>query len=277
MIDPFTLFQAMPAPPAGVAAWVDVQLLEEARAQSYWAANQAYWARFGAWTQLAAFIAAGFAAWFTWNAAKHAQVQADAAQVELRIAREGRAAESRVRAFELLSLLDGWFLPARQVDGSPSRVREQLSRVMRTAETESVFREEPRSQVREEGVRIAAGIQPDSVLLRWIKLFDDANHLRSRDSVLAEEFKQLLVDHGRSDLGRAHQEDDRALAETIFANAPSLAAARLAVAQFWNEFDLFRAHVESIGRGGAALAGSIAPVTVITGNLTSIPSTKAQS
>jgi len=268
VIEPFSLFQPAPVPPAGVASWIDLQMLEAARAQSSWAANQAYWSRFGAWTQLAAFIAAGFAAWFTWNAAVQARVQAGAAQDELRIAREGREAESRVRAFELLSLIDEWFLPDRTFAESAFLLREQTYRVMRTVEAANGFREEPRRAVRENGVRIAAGIHPDSILVRWIKLFDDADALRVRNETLHSEFTALLAVQGRPELKDPSTEEDVALAESIYAQDPSLAAARDTVSRFWADFDAFRASLESIGRGGSILAGNVAVVTTSAGDLT---------
>ena len=80
-------------------------MLEAARAQAYWAHDQAYWARAGVWVQAAAFAAAGAAAWFTWKAAKHARIQADAATTQLANYGLAREAESRVAAWAMVSFL----------------------------------------------------------------------------------------------------------------------------------------------------------------------------
>ncbi len=269
-MDPFTLFQPPPAPPTGIASWIELQTLAADRASAHWAAEQVYWARFGAWTQLAAFVAAGAAAWFTWKAAQHSRVQAEAAQDELRIAREGREAESRVRAFELLTLMDEWFLPDSTDAPSVSVLRIRLDRVMR-AKGDNYFRQQPRREIREEGVRIAAGIRPASILLRWIKLFDDAERLREWERTVGLEVRQLREASGRTDLVDEDGDENQAVAEPIDTAAPSLPQARAAVAQFWSDYDAFRASVESIGRAGAILAGNAAMGVTATATLTSAP------
>lgn len=137
VIDAFTLFQPTPSPPSGAATWVELQALAADRAQVAWAAEQAYWARFGAWTQLAAFVAAGFAAWF----AKGAY---DAAVEQAGIAREQLNQSRRADALTAYHELEAWLVEGKEprkddpvwrawvLAMAPAKMMEEVSKVFRS-------------------------------------------------------------------------------------------------------------------------------------------------
>ena len=248
MIDPFTLFHAFPTPPSGAASWVDLQTLEGARAQAHFAAEQAYWARFGAWTQLAAFVAAGAAAWFTWKAARHAQTQAETALADLRTRNLARDADSRVQAWALLAYLTKTFGTYDRHVSSADQVPPALYSLV---SVDHGLRQIPWESTLEEGTRIAAGIISETVLQSWIYLIDDAQSLYHVGVNLSGEFRAIQREYDPLPMFPSADGAELPRRAALYEqHSQQLPAARERLAGFWRAFDSLVAELEHIGRGG---------------------------
>ncbi len=99
-MDPFTLFQPPPTPPAGVASWVDLQMLDAARAQA-----RAAWA--GAVVQAVALVAAAVAAVYAKGAYEATSRQAEIARDQYDQARRSDAAQMVHELLEWLTFQPG--------------------------------------------------------------------------------------------------------------------------------------------------------------------------
>lgn len=279
-MDPFTLFQPLPAPPTGVATRIELQTLAAARAEAAWAANQAYWSRFGALTQLAAFIAAGFAAWFTWSAAKHARVQADAAQEELKVLNSSKQIDSTVQAWAMWAFLDKTFDVSLRSADDPRKIPGSLISIVKLSSSRNQQRLNW-NQIREDGVRIAAGILSPTVLPAWIDMLDVAVRVYRTGNDLAEK-RALAIGAKPGDIIVYHDPILAAAEENRYAQWLLEAETHLLNAQrlrddFWKRYELLMAELDGIGRGGRILSGHVGGSVTITGDLSVGPAAYAQS
>jgi hypothetical protein len=266
MIDPFTLFQPPPTPPVGVATWTDLQLLDAARAQAAWAAEQAYWARFGAWTQLAAFVAAGAAAIFTLVTARHARVQAEAAHEQLNALNSAKAVESTVQAWAMWAFLDKTFSASLRSVTEPRDIPSSLVNIVKGSSTGLNW-----NQMREDGVRITAGINSSNVLPSWIDLLDVAVQVyrtgvdlaKKRAVAIGAQPGTLLVYHDPTLAEAQKSRDNRWLREA----ESDLRDAQRLRDDFWRRYELLMAELDWIGRGGNFHSGHVGGSATTTGDL----------
>lgn len=250
MIDPFSLFQPMPSTPPGVPSWVELQMLEAARAQAAWAANQAYWAKFGALTQLAAFIAAGAAAWFTWQAASASREQAEAAQSELSESLGARDAASRLAAWELRSFLNENIVRVVS-SGPPSSLPSRMSQIAkaRPLERPRNFSHIPWDEIAEEGFRLAIGVNSPSVLPLWVAIVDAGAKLRVWSRLLSldcsERAKSRHSPHLPPALASwiAMEDDENAKASSLFAPGEAMLSA------YWRCVSILKKEADAVARG----------------------------
>jgi hypothetical protein len=259
---PFSsLFPELPPPPQW-ASWADLQQIEIARAQAYWARDQAQWAHWSVWVQIAGLIAASLAAAFAWQAARASREQADAAQSELRELSSLREAESRVRAWQLREHLQVSFrLPSRQ--GDNATLPDQIRRLFKsdTPLNKGKDRQSVSADIGISGLRLAAGISSEKVVPLWIALMDSFAVLRLLEPRMSMSRSLYLMRASDSPENELVFPDAEKLREEWSRQSDDVPIARAELERFLAKYRELFDHVDAIARGGNLAATARVSVT----------------